>query len=171
MTQEDLGIKACLVEDRGTLRDFVELAVLIDEMGDERALHALDGLDSLITPVGTEIMTMRFAQFAMSGPVDPSAVDVSVRDTLPARCRHPDYVRSRVRECALRVLERTLGRIKTYPHDELRPGRITSGRSRKCCRKWSRRMQSPPDVTAKFGQYVAWLSGEPAPPSSLRDCE
>lgn len=106
--EETLRIKAWMVADRGATRDYVDVAALADLLGAERAAAALVPLSHLYAPVGTETAAMRFAQAAMRAPVD--AAEVDLRDYRGLRPPYDDmeYVRGRVRDTALRVLEREL---------------------------------------------------------------
>lgn len=106
--EETLRIKAWMVADRGATRDFLDVAALGDLLGAERTAAALAPLSRLYDLVGTETAAMRFAQAAMRPPVDAEEVDLPTYRGLVDPYRDLDYVRSRVREIALALLEREL---------------------------------------------------------------
>lgn len=129
--EETLRIKAWMIADRGATRDFLDVAALGDLLGADRAAKALAPLSALYDPVGTETATMRFAQAAMSRPVDEQEVDLRAYRGLKAPYLDLDYVLRRVRELAVPALEQELsapaipptGAAPATPPRERGPGR------------------------------------------------
>lgn len=107
--EETLRIKAWMIADRRATRDFLDVAALGDLLGPERAQAALAPLSELYDNVGTETATMRFAQAAMTQPVDVDEVDLQSYRGLAEPYQHLDYVLRRVQELAMPALERELG--------------------------------------------------------------
>ena len=122
--EETLRIKAWMIVDRRATRDFLDVAALSDLLGAERTADALAPLSQLYDPVGTETATMRFAQTAMTRPLDEDDVDLSAYRGLSDRYRDIEYVLRRVREVAVPALERELD------HGTENPAAASSGEPR-----------------------------------------
>lgn len=77
--EEMLRIKAYLIVRRNATRDFIDFVALLDHLGVEKSLHALDLLDSLY-PQGEEgasISQQLAVQLAEPNPWDLSQMDLS----------------------------------------------------------------------------------------------
>ena len=106
--EETLRIKAWMVADRGATRDFLDVAALGDLLGPDRTAQALAPMSSRYDTIGTETATMRFAQAAMSAPVDATEVDLRTYRGLIEPYQDLAYVRARVQEIALGAMEQEL---------------------------------------------------------------
>lgn len=83
--EEMLRIKAYLIVRRNTTRDFIDFVALMDHMGMERSLRALDTLDDLYPQEsGTSVCQQLALQLAEPKPWDLSQTDVSHYKSLHA---------------------------------------------------------------------------------------
>ncbi len=71
-------IKAWLLATRNTVRDYLDLVVLLDRLGDEGALNALRELDSLYEQDnGASVLVEVVDRLARAEPSDQNRIDLS----------------------------------------------------------------------------------------------
>lgn len=100
-------IKAWLLATRNTVRDYLDLVVLLERLGDEDAVEALSSLDALYPQPQASVTAEVVERLAAAGPVDLSEVELSSYRGLVAPWTHWEHVVERGRDFA-KVLVRDL---------------------------------------------------------------
>jgi len=100
-------IKAWLLATRNTLRDYLDLVVLLERLGDEGAEAALRPLDSLYPQPQASVTAEVTERLAAAGPVDLAEVELASYRGLVAPWTRWEHVRERGRHFA-QVLAREL---------------------------------------------------------------
>lgn len=105
---EALRIKAFLCTDRQATRDYLDVAALVDLIGEEQAEAALSTLNLLYKGEGNQSCVSRFAEVSQQEPVDLQAVDLSTYRGIQAPYNDWQYVKKRVAGIGARLLEREM---------------------------------------------------------------
>jgi hypothetical protein len=111
---EMLRVKAFLLAERRSVRDFVDLAALAGKLGEAQALTALSFLNLLYPGGGPLSLVSRFAEACESEPVDLAAIPLASYKNL-----HPPFVDWAFVSAACQHLARAL--LKLEMTDQL-PG-------------------------------------------------
>lgn len=96
--EETLRIKAYLAYRRRAVRDFLDIAALVDNMGKERALEALKWLNVLYEGQGNQTAITKFADAVHQPPRDLNRVNLASYRGLSAPYTDWEYVRQRCQE-------------------------------------------------------------------------
>jgi hypothetical protein len=103
-------IKAWLLATRNTVRDYLDLVVLLERLGDEDAVGALSSLDELYPQPQASVTAEVVERLAAAGPVDLAEVELSSYRGLVAPWTRWEHVVERGRHVA-EVLVRDLLRV------------------------------------------------------------
>ncbi len=91
-------IKAWLLATRNMVRDYLDLVVLLDRLGDEGALNALRELDPLYEQDnGASVLVEVIDRLARAEPSDRDRIDLSTYRGLNPPWNHWDHLRARGR--------------------------------------------------------------------------
>lgn len=100
-------IKAWLLATRNTLRDYLDLVVLLERLGDDGAVAALGSLDSLYPQPEASVTAEVIERLAAAAPVDLAEVELASYRGLVAPWTRWEHVSERGRHYA-EVLARGL---------------------------------------------------------------
>ena len=109
--EETLRIKAFLLAERRSTRDFVDAAALIEKLGDEHSLRALRPLNQFYAALGALSPISAFAEAAEAEPTDLHLVPLERYKGLRPPFTDWAFVQQRVRELSRRLLHWELGTI------------------------------------------------------------
>lgn len=93
-------IKAWLLATRSTVRDYLDLVVLLERLGDRGAVEALRSLDSLYPQPGSSVVVEVADRLAAAAPVDLAEVELASYKGLVAPWDSWPHVASRGRHFA-----------------------------------------------------------------------
>lgn len=102
--EETLRIKAFLCTDRQALRDYLDVAALVDRLGDDVALRALRFLNVLYPGAGNQTCITRLAEVTSQEPVDLGQHDLSSYRGIQSPYDDWRYVEQRCRDVARKLL-------------------------------------------------------------------
>lgn len=100
-------IKAWLLATRNTVRDYLDLVVLLERLGDDDAVEALASLDELYPQPQAWVIAEVVERLAAAGPVDRAEVELSSYRGLVVPWNRWEHVAARGRHFA-KVLVRDL---------------------------------------------------------------
>jgi hypothetical protein len=103
-------IKAWLLATRNTVRDYLDLVVLLERLGDEGAVAALSSLDDLYPQPQASVTAEVVERLAAAGPMDLAEVELPSYRGLVAPWTRWDHVVERGRHFATVLLRDLLGR-------------------------------------------------------------
>ena len=107
---EMLRIKAVLILKRNATRDYLDLAALADQLGDEDAASALRSFDSLYPqPNGESALQQLQIQLGNPLPYDLDEVDLGEYKHLAPRWHDWNAVKSACAACATLIFDRIIG--------------------------------------------------------------
>ena len=102
-------IKAWLLATRNTVRDYLDLVVLLERLGDEKAVGALSSLDELYPQPQASVTAEVVERLAAAGPVDLAEVELSSYRGLVAHWTRWEHVVERGRHVAKGLVRDLLG--------------------------------------------------------------
>lgn len=102
--EELLRVKAFLLAERRSTRDFVDVAALVERLGDEASLRALRTLNQLYPAIGALSPVSAFAESAEADPVDAHIVPLDRYKGLRAPFTAWPFVAERARNMSRRLL-------------------------------------------------------------------
>ncbi|CDM66753.1 nucleotidyl transferase AbiEii/AbiGii toxin family protein [Pyrinomonas methylaliphatogenes] len=108
--EEMVLIKAHLLTERGALRDYVDLVALVDKMGFEKSLTALDRLNELYPSRSSLTRRLRLAEALCRKPADADDVKLSEYKGLITPYDQEEYIYERGRMLAASLARRELER-------------------------------------------------------------
>jgi hypothetical protein len=106
--EELLRVKAFLLAERRSTRDFVDLAALMEKLGDKEALRALQPLNELYPEIGTLTPISAFAEAAEAEPEDFTLVPLDRYKGLRSPFTGWPFVSERVRGVTRQLLRMEL---------------------------------------------------------------
>jgi hypothetical protein len=102
-------IKAWLLATRSTVRDYLDLVVLLERLGDGAAVDALRPLDAMYPQPGSSVTVEVVDRLAAAAPVDLRAVELASYKGLVAPWDRWPHVTARGRHFAERLARGLLG--------------------------------------------------------------
>lgn len=104
-------IKAWLLATRHTVRDYLDLVVLLDRLGDEEALNALLKLDALYEQDnGSSVLVEVVDRLALAAPSDQDRIDLSTYRGLNPPWNDWEHLKARGRHFGKLLARLSLGR-------------------------------------------------------------
>ena len=101
-------IKAWLLATRSTVRDYLDLVVLLERLGDEGGVDALNSLDDLYPQPRASVRVEVVERLAAAAPADLPEVEISTYKGLVAPWDRWEHVQARGRHFAERLTRRLL---------------------------------------------------------------